>query len=70
MFEGVKVVEVVGFLAELDAGVASAELFNQEAVVLLHDLPNQLSWNGRHFFLPLYTPTHCQTQPKQISAAI
>ena len=45
VFEGVQVVEVVAFLAELDLGVASAELFHQETVVFFHHLPNQLTWN-------------------------
>lgn len=48
MLVGVEVVEVVGLLAESDASVASAELLHQEGVVLLHDLPDQLSWNGSH----------------------
>ena len=43
-----EVVEVVGLLAEADASVAAAELLHQEGVVLLHDLPDQLSRNGSH----------------------
>ena len=48
MLVGMEVVEVVGLLAEADTGVAAAELLHQEGVVLLHDLPDQLSRNGRH----------------------
>lgn len=46
---GVKVAEIVALLAELNLGVTSAKLFHQEAVVSLHDLPDQLSWNCCHF---------------------
>ena len=44
-----EVAEVVRLLAEADAGVAPAELLDQEGVVLLDDLPDQLSWNGGHW---------------------
>ena len=53
MFVGVEVAEIVGLLAELNLGVASSELFNQETVVGLDDLPYQLSWNCRHFQKPI-----------------
>ena len=46
---GVEVAEIVGLLAELNLSVASSELFDQETVVGLDDLPYQLSWNCRHF---------------------
>ena len=46
---GVKVAEVVLLFAELNLSVASSELFDQETVVALNDLPDQLSWNCRHF---------------------
>lgn len=45
----VQIVEIVALLTELNAGGASTELLHQETVVSLHDLPNQLSWNRRHF---------------------
>ena len=49
VFVGVEVAEVVGLLAELNLGIASTELFDQETVVSLHYLPHQLSWYCCHF---------------------
>ena len=54
------IVEVVGLLAEPQLGVAVAELFYQEALVLLHELPDQRPWNGSHF----PWPTSPKQQPK------
>lgn len=48
VLESVEVVEIVGLSAELHALSAPSELFHQERVVLLHDLPDQLSWHCRH----------------------
>jgi hypothetical protein len=49
---GVDVVEVVGLLGELHFGMAVAELLHHEGVVLPHNLPDQVSWNSRHFLSP------------------
>jgi hypothetical protein len=49
---GVDVVEVVGLLGELYFGMAVAELLHHEGVVLPHNLPDQVSWNRRHFPSP------------------
>ena len=49
---GVQVVEVVGLLGELHLVIAIAELLHQEGVVLPHNLPDQIPWNGRHFPSP------------------
>jgi len=66
VFESVKVVEIVGLSAELQALSAPSELFHQERVVLLHDLPNQLSWNCRHFSCstPTFSPDTHHTRSK------
>ena len=60
----VEIVEIVALLTELDAGVSSAELLHQETVVLLHDLPDQLPWNRRHF-INLRTVDRDQIESKQ-----
>jgi len=49
---GVNIVEIVGLLAELNLGIAVAKLFDQEGVILPHDLPDQGMWNRRHLCLP------------------
>jgi len=49
---GVNIVEIVGLLTELSLGIAVAELFDQEGVILPHDLPDQGIWNRRHLCLP------------------
>jgi len=51
VLESVEVVEIVGLSAELHALSAPSELFHQERVVLLYDLPYELSWYGRHLLL-------------------
>ena len=48
MLVGVEVVEVVRLFAELNTGIASAKLFNEERAVLLNDFPYQLPRNVRH----------------------
>ncbi|MFS7980901.1 hypothetical protein Hanom_Chr10g00944591 [Helianthus anomalus] len=48
MLVGVKIVEVIRLLAELNALRSITELLNKKRIVLLHDLPNQLAWNSRH----------------------
>jgi hypothetical protein len=49
---GVDVVEVVGLLGELHLGMTVAKLLHHEGVVLPHNLPDQVSWNRRHFPSP------------------
>ena len=49
---GVDVVEIVALFAELHTGGAVPELLHEKGGILLHDLPNQLPWNCRHFTFP------------------
>lgn len=51
MLVGVQIVQVVRLFAELNTGCSPPKLLNQKRVVPLHNLPNQLSWNGRHDLL-------------------
>lgn len=51
VFEGVETEEIVALSAEFNALSAPSELFDQERVVLLHDLPHELPWYGRHLLL-------------------
>jgi len=49
---GVNIVEIVGLLAELNLRIAIAKLFDQEGVILPHDLPDQGIRNCCHLCLP------------------
>ena len=62
VLESVEVVEIVGLSAELHALSAPSELFHQKGVVLLHDLPDELSWYGRHLLFYYFSLTGDATQ--------
>lgn len=63
----VEIVEIVGLLAELHARSSSTELLHQERVVLLHDLPDQLSWHRRHLSSSFTCTWHQQIDDFQMS---
>lgn len=52
MLVGVNIIEIVGLLAELNLGIAVAKLFDQEGVILPHNLPDKGIWDRRHVWLP------------------